>query len=120
MSSESDKRPAEATYNAELEWIRFQEDTIAAYGVQETSGGKMFRKFKENTFVPIGAGANLLALGAGLWSFRKGKMRDSQLLMRARIAAQGFTIVAILGGLMLGAGALPQEKQPAVPNKMSR
>lgn len=39
------------------------------------------------------------ALIYGLSAFRRGKTRQSQLLMRARIFAQGFTVVAIIVGV---------------------
>ena len=38
------------------------------------------------------------ALTYGLRSFYQGKTRQSQLLMRGRIAAQGFTVVALIFG----------------------
>lgn len=55
----------------------------------------------------------LTALTYGLWCFRQGRGRDSQMMMRARIAAQGFTVVAILGGIVLGASTGPGEKAKA-------
>jgi len=53
----------------------------------------------------LGAFATLGALTYGLWCFRKGRGHASQMMMRARILAQGFTIVAIMGGFMLGSGS---------------
>jgi len=38
-------------------------------------------------------------LGVGLKSMYDGNRLKSQMMMRGRIAAQGFTVVAILGGL---------------------
>lgn len=43
--------------------------------------------------------ATFLALSFGLHSFRKGDRRMSQLMMRTRIAAQGFTVVALIVGV---------------------
>jgi hypothetical protein len=43
------------------------------------------------------------ALSYGLWSFRKGEIRMSQYMMRARVVAQGFTIVALIVGIGIGA-----------------
>lgn len=43
--------------------------------------------------------ATFCALTFGLHSFRKGDRRMSQLMMRARIAAQGFTVVALIIGV---------------------
>lgn len=48
-----------------------------------------------------GALCTVGALSYGLWSFRKGQVRMSQKMMRMRVAAQGLTIVAIMGGLLL-------------------
>ncbi|KFU92933.1 HIG1 domain family member 2A, partial [Chaetura pelagica] len=39
----------------------------------------------------------------GLISFKKGNIRRSQLMMRARILAQGFTFAALLGGMVVTA-----------------
>ncbi|KFV03915.1 hypothetical protein N340_04444, partial [Tauraco erythrolophus] len=39
----------------------------------------------------------------GLISFKKGNTRRSQLMMRARILAQGFTFAALLGGMVVTA-----------------
>ncbi|CAL8115464.1 unnamed protein product [Orchesella dallaii] len=89
--------------NAELEWLRFREETLGPAAYQEAAGSKLMRKVKENPFVPIGAFATLGALSYGLWCFRQGRGRDSQMMMRARIGAQGFTIVAIMMGVFVGA-----------------
>ncbi|KFM11972.1 hypothetical protein AS27_11948, partial [Aptenodytes forsteri] len=39
----------------------------------------------------------------GLISFQRGNTRRSQLMMRARILAQGFTFAALLGGMVVTA-----------------
>lgn len=39
----------------------------------------------------------------GLISFKRGNTRQSQLMMRARILAQGFTFAALLGGMVVTA-----------------
>ncbi|XP_048398924.2 HIG1 domain family member 2A, mitochondrial [Stegostoma tigrinum] len=61
---------------------------------------KFIRKTKENPFVPIGMLGTAGALTYGLIAFKRGKTRQSQLLMRARIFAQGFTVAAILVGVV--------------------
>lgn len=43
------------------------------------------------------------ALTYGLYCFHRGQSHRSQLMMRTRIAAQGFTVVAILLGLAASA-----------------
>ncbi|XP_054453222.1 HIG1 domain family member 2A, mitochondrial [Anoplopoma fimbria] len=60
---------------------------------------KFLRKTKENPFVPIGCLGTAIALIYGLRAFNQGKTRNSQLLMRGRIFAQGFTVVAIIVGV---------------------
>uniref|UniRef100_A0A9J7ZBQ1 HIG1 domain-containing protein n=1 Tax=Cyprinus carpio carpio TaxID=630221 RepID=A0A9J7ZBQ1_CYPCA len=66
---------------------------------EENFKDKFIRKTKENPFVPIGCLGTAGALIYGLSAFRRGKTRQSQLLMRARIFAQGFTVVAIIVGV---------------------
>ncbi|KAG7464853.1 hypothetical protein MATL_G00170040 [Megalops atlanticus] len=61
---------------------------------------KFIRKTKENPFVPLGCLGTAGALTYGLIAFKHGKTRQSQMLMRARILAQGFTVVAIVVGVM--------------------
>lgn len=43
-------------------------------------------------------------LSYGIYSFSKGRSQMSQKMMRLRIVAQGATIVALVGGVMMGAG----------------
>ncbi|NXL86160.1 HIG2A protein, partial [Alectura lathami] len=42
----------------------------------------------------------LCILTYGLISFQRGNTRRSQLMMRARVVAQGFTFAALLGGMV--------------------
>lgn len=51
-----------------------------------------------------GALATAGALSYGLWSFRTGRSQMSQQMMRLRIVAQGFTITALVVGVMMTAG----------------
>ncbi|KAG8439360.1 hypothetical protein GDO86_005543 [Hymenochirus boettgeri] len=64
---------------------------------------KFLRKMQENPFVPIGCLATAGALTYGLISFKQGKTQQSQLLMRTRIIAQGFTVAAIMVGVVMTA-----------------
>ncbi|XP_058827499.1 HIG1 domain family member 2A, mitochondrial [Topomyia yanbarensis] len=86
-----------AQQQAELEWIQMRADYADIHA--ETTREKMARKLHENPLVPVGCGATLLALGFGLWNFRQGKTQMSQYMMRARILAQGFTVVALIVGV---------------------
>ncbi|CAN9514837.1 unnamed protein product [Ophioblennius macclurei] len=75
---------------------------------EETFKEKFMRKTKENPFVPIGCLGTAGALLYGLRAFHQGKTRRSQLLMRGRIFAQGFTVVALVVGV-LGTTLKPKE-----------
>lgn len=50
--------------------------------------------------------ATFSALSYGLWSFRQGNRKMSQYMMRTRIAAQGFTVLALIIGIGMSAGVL--------------
>uniref|UniRef100_A0A8D1EV48 HIG1 hypoxia inducible domain family member 2A n=1 Tax=Sus scrofa TaxID=9823 RepID=A0A8D1EV48_PIG len=69
------------------------------YSTSESFKEKFIRKTRENPMVPIGCLGTASALTYGLYCFHRGQSQRSQLMMRTRIAAQGFTIVAILVGL---------------------
>uniref|UniRef100_F6W835 HIG1 domain-containing protein n=2 Tax=Ornithorhynchus anatinus TaxID=9258 RepID=F6W835_ORNAN len=64
---------------------------------------KFLRKTRENPVVPIGCLATAAALSYGLYCFHSGNKQKSQMMMRTRIAAQGFTLTAILVGLAASA-----------------
>ncbi|XP_053145824.1 HIG1 domain family member 2A, mitochondrial [Hemicordylus capensis] len=75
---------------------------------EEGIGDKFLRKSRENPLVPIGCLGTVGALTYGLVNFKRGNTRQSQMMMRARIAAQGFTIAALLVGVVVT--ALKQKK----------
>ncbi|KAM4747632.1 HIG1 domain family member 2A, mitochondrial [Rhinophrynus dorsalis] len=77
--------------------------TPSTYRDAEGFKNKFIRKMKENPFVPIGCLATAGALTYGLISFKQGKTQQSQMMMRTRIGAQGFTVVAILFGVVMAA-----------------
>ncbi|XP_014240893.1 HIG1 domain family member 2A, mitochondrial [Cimex lectularius] len=81
-----------------LEWIQPGESILAN---EETTFEKFQRKFKENPFVPIGALATAACLFYGVRNFYKGNTKNSQLMMRARVVAQGLTVAALVGGILL-------------------
>jgi len=76
---------------------------------EETFKEKFLRKTGENPFVPIGCLGTAGALIFGLRAFKQGKTQQSQMMMRGRIVAQGFTVVAIIFGVL--STALKQSKQ---------
>ncbi|GFG28518.1 hypothetical protein Cfor_06390 [Coptotermes formosanus] len=92
---ESEKEP-------EFDWVQLHSE-IHAQEYEETTQQKFMRKLKDNPFVPIGCLMTFGALSYGLWSFRKGERQMSQYMMRARVLAQGFTIVALIVGIGIGA-----------------
>ena len=49
----------------------------------------------------LGMLATTAALTYGLINFRQGNQKMSQMMMRARVGAQGLTIVAVIGGLFV-------------------
>ncbi|NXT62731.1 HIG2A protein, partial [Chaetops frenatus] len=67
---------------------------------EEGFGEKFLRKTRENPLVPLGCLCTVGILTYGIICFKKGNTRRSQLMMRARVVAQGFTFAALLGGTM--------------------
>lgn len=53
-----------------------------------------------------GAVGTLAALGFGLYTMARGDRQMSQYMMRARVMAQGFTVVAFIVGLGISADVL--------------
>ncbi|NXB75783.1 HIG2A protein, partial [Donacobius atricapilla] len=49
---------------------------------------------------PAGCLCTVGILAYGIICFKKGNTRRSQLMMRARVVAQGFTIASLVGGLV--------------------
>ncbi|XP_053423243.1 HIG1 domain family member 2A, mitochondrial [Nycticebus coucang] len=75
----------------------------SVYSNTESFKEKFLRKTRENPVVPIGCLGTAAALTYGLYCFHLGHSQRSQLMMRTRIAAQGFTVTAILLGLAASA-----------------
>jgi len=61
---------------------------------------KASAKAKQNPLIPIGLLATVAALTLGLRAVSRGDKWQSQMMMRARIGAQGFTILAVLASIM--------------------
>ena len=79
--------------------IRSSPETGKAY--VETDWEKFQRKFGDNPLVPIGCAVTTACLVSGIISFMSKRSAMSQTMMRARVAAQGFTVFALLGGVIL-------------------
>uniref|UniRef100_A0A8I5YJU0 HIG1 domain-containing protein n=1 Tax=Pongo abelii TaxID=9601 RepID=A0A8I5YJU0_PONAB len=73
------------------------------YWNPESFKEKFLRKTRKNPVVPIGCLATVAALTYGLYSFHRGNSQHAQLMMCTRIAAQGFTVTAILLALAVTA-----------------
>lgn len=67
---------------------------------EQSAKEKLLSKCKENPLVPIGAGVTALVLSIGIFGFATKRTKLSQTMMRARVAAQGFTLVALVGGVI--------------------
>merc|ERR1712037_758761 len=90
----------------EFEWIQLNKELAVNRDTGKKHSGeapseKLVRKFKENPFLPIGCGATTFFLVNGLFKFGRKDSEGSQRMMRGRIAAQGFTIMALLTGIMV-------------------
>ena len=86
----------------EFEWIQLRQKMgFEEMKDRETIGDKFARKTRENPFVPIGCGLTAGALIYGLWSLKSGQKKMSQTMMRVRIGAQGFTVLALLVGITM-------------------
>ncbi|KAM8849013.1 HIG1 domain family member 2A, mitochondrial [Synchiropus picturatus] len=70
---------------------------------EETFQEKFLRKGKENPFVPLGCLGTVAVLAMGLRACYQQKTQQSQMLMRARVVAQGFTVVASIVGVFAAA-----------------
>ncbi|KAI3386321.1 hypothetical protein SNEBB_004317 [Seison nebaliae] len=58
------------------------------------------QRAKKNPIVPIGMALTVTALVKGINAMRKGDSLRSQKMMRYRVAAQGITVVAIVGAVV--------------------
>ncbi|KAF4124923.1 Hypoxia induced protein conserved region, partial [Geosmithia morbida] len=61
---------------------------------------KVFRKVKEEPLVPLGIGLTVAAFINAYRALRRGDSKQANRMFRARVAAQGFTVVAMVAGSM--------------------
>jgi len=66
----------------------------------ETWSSKFKRKFTENPWVPIGCFLTCGALVMSAYKLRQGRSKEMNHWLRARVALQGATIVALVWGSM--------------------
>ncbi|KAI9273592.1 hypoxia induced protein conserved region-domain-containing protein [Sporodiniella umbellata] len=64
----------------------------------ETAGDKLMRKFKQEPFVPAGVALTCFALVAATVGLKMGNRAYANNMFRLRVAAQGFTVLAMVGG----------------------
>jgi len=85
---------------------------------KETTWEKVQRKFGAEPLIPLGAIATVGFLTAGLRAFHSNQPHKSQMLMRGRIVAQGFTVfVMCIGGYM---GMKPHSRPVTYEEKLGR
>lgn len=84
----------------------------------ETFWEKAMRKTTNEPLVPIGALATVLFLGAGLNAFHSGEKKKAQMLMRGRVFAQGFTVLAMCAGAYFG--MKPHDRPQNMEQKMAK
>ncbi|GAA6012984.1 hypothetical protein JCM10207_008403 [Rhodosporidiobolus poonsookiae] len=63
-----------------------------------TNGERFIAKLKEEPLVPLGCAATVAALLAASSALQKGNRTQFNKMLRYRVAAQGFTVFAALGG----------------------
>ncbi|EFY84770.1 mitochondrial hypoxia responsive domain-containing protein [Metarhizium acridum CQMa 102] len=61
---------------------------------------KVVRKLKEEPLVPLGIGLTVFAFVNAYRALRRGDSRQANKMFRARVAAQGFTVIAMVAGSM--------------------
>ena len=65
---------------------------------EESRSKKIWRKIKQEPLIPLGCAATSYALYQASKSIRQGNPYQTNKMFRARIYAQGFTLVAIVAG----------------------
>ncbi|KAL7908847.1 hypoxia induced protein conserved region domain-containing protein [Trichoderma velutinum] len=61
---------------------------------------KVKRKLREEPLVPLGIGLTVFAFVNAYRALRRGDSRQANKMFRARVAAQGFTVIAMVAGSM--------------------
>ncbi len=65
---------------------------------EESRSQKLFRKLRQEPLIPIGCAATCYALYMATKSIRAGDHHQTNRMFRARIYAQGFTLLALVAG----------------------
>jgi len=98
---------------AELEWIQLNQDLAAKRFTGETQVDKLKRKLKENPLIPLGCLLTTGFLLRGLIAFGRKDSSKSQVMMRGRIAAQGFTVFGLMTGIFFSMKKSSEKKAVA-------
>lgn len=78
---------------------------------QESQYERLTRKFKEEPFVPVGILATCTALFGASVALRRGHQSSANKFFRWRIYAQGFTVLAMVGGSVYYGDTRAEAKQ---------
>lgn len=83
-------------------WLPLREARLGFGGALEPARSAQARGKPSLTApsFPAGCLCTVSILAYGIICFKKGNTRRSQLMMRARVIAQGFTFAALLGGMV--------------------
>lgn len=82
---------------------------------------RFIRKAGRDPLVPIGCLLTGGVLGGGLYTLYTGQAGLSQKFMRARIVAQGATVVALItGSVIMGSEGFAREKRETLEEKLIR
>ncbi|KAH8555324.1 hypoxia induced protein conserved region-domain-containing protein [Umbelopsis sp. PMI_123] len=76
----------------------------------ETGAQRMKRKFREEPFVPAGVALTCFALVAATLGIKQGRRQYANNMMRLRVAAQGFTVGAMVIGSIIYSRQQQEEK----------
>jgi len=79
---------------------------------------KVIRKTQQDPLVPIGALVTTIFLLKGFGAFQKGDKQRAQTLMRGRVVAQAFTVIAMGFGAFYG--MKPHNRPGSMEEKMER
>ena len=84
----------------------------------ETTLQKFVRKCKSEPLVPLGSIMTVGCLVGGIRAFQQGNKVNAQYAMRARVLAQGFTVVVVCMGAF--AGFQPHDRPKTYEEKLAQ
>ncbi|PFH58113.1 hypothetical protein XA68_14138 [Ophiocordyceps unilateralis] len=72
---------------------------------------KIVRKLKEEPLIPLGMALTVFAFSSAYRAVRRGDSKQANRMFRARVAAQGFTVLAMVGGSVFYSQDREKEKE---------